>query len=254
VRRLLLLTFLSLAAACADTGDSTKPPASRGDATPAVAVPTGSSTISGVVHAPDAALRGRRVQMNADPACARLHPAPPVDHLVEVNSGLLEGAVVFVKSGPIGRGYPPPSKAAVLDQQGCLYQPRVVALQVGQSLDILNSDPTLHNVHAVAASAGGFNAAMPLRGQKITKRFSAPELFVRMKCDVHPWMEAHAAVFDHPFFAITGADGRFSIAGLPAGTYTVGVAHPVLGTVDQTVELAEGGKAALKFTLGGDAS
>lgn len=245
----LLLSVTALTA-CGGSGSGADSAAVRKVAAPEAKV--GKATIQGVVRAPASAAKARRVQMNADPTCASAYKEPPVDHLVRVNDGMLEGAVVFVKEGPIGSGHATRSDTVVLDQVGCLYTPRVVGLQVGQALEVRNSDATLHNVNATATKAGRFNAAMPMKGQKITKRFNAPEVFVRMKCDVHPWMEAHVAVFDHPFFAVTGADGKFSIGGLPAGSYTIGIAHPSVGQLEQTLKISEDAAAEVDVTLGAE--
>jgi len=115
----------------------------------------------------------------------------------------------------------------------------VQAIQAGQPLEIASSDETLHNVHAVAKANAPFNLGMPAPGTKHTRTFTKPEI-VPFKCDVHPWMRAWVAVVPHPFFAVTGADGRFAIRGLPAGTYTVEAWHERLPALTFTVTVGEG--------------
>ena len=114
-----------------------------------------------------------------------------------------------------------------------------VGVQVGQVLEILNSDPTLHNVHAVPVANQEFNTGQPLPGMKHTHRFATSEVMVPFRCDVHPWMFAYVGVLDHPFFAVTGPDGTFNIEGLPPGTYTIEAWHERLGAQTQTITIGE---------------
>jgi hypothetical protein len=125
----------------------------------------------------------------------------------------------------------------VLDQKGCRYTPHVLGVQVGQPLEVLNSDPTLHNVHALPTANREFNTGQPLAGMKHTHRFSTREVMVPFKCDVHPWMRAFIGVLDHPYFGVTTADGTFRLEGLPPGTYTVEAWHETLGMQTQSVTI-----------------
>jgi plastocyanin len=142
-----------------------------------------------------------------------------------------------------------PSTAVVLDQKGCRYVPHVLGVQVGQPVEVLNSDPTLHNVHAVPMSNSEFNTGQPLQGMKRAHTFTAREVMVPFKCDVHPWMHAYIGVLDHPFFAVSGADGSFQLTGLPPGTYTIEAWHETLGARTQTVTIGakETGNVAFSF-------
>ncbi len=124
-----------------------------------------------------------------------------------------------------------------------MYSPRVIGAMVGQTVEIRNSDETLHNVHSLATNTKQFNSAMPMKGMTIKKRYQAPEVMAKVKCDVHPWMAAYVGVVDHPFFSVTGEDGSFTISGLPAGTYTIEAWHEKLGTKTAEVTVTEGGSA-----------
>ena len=137
--------------------------------------------------------------------------------------------------------------AVVLDQRGCKYHPHVFGVQVGQPVTILNSDPTLHNVHAVPKANTEFNFGQSSKGMKTTRIFDKPEVMVPFRCDVHGWMAAYGGVVSHPFFAVSKADGSFEIKGLPAGTYTIEVWHERLGTQTQTVKVD--GKAGVTANL-----
>ena len=142
-----------------------------------------------------------------------------------------------------------PVGPVVLDQQVCMFQPHVLAMQAGQPLVVKNSDPFLHNVHSQSTVNDVFNMAMPTAnaGERADPQPKAPEIF-KVKCDVHPWMTGWVAVFDHPYFAVTGDDGTFAVKGLPDGTYTLRAWHERYGTKDQTVTV-KGGKASADFTF-----
>jgi hypothetical protein len=106
---------------------------------------------------------------------------------------------------------------------------------MNQPLEIVNSDPTLHNIHAMPKANTEFNNGQPIQGMKMTHTFKAKEVMVPFKCDVHGWMNAYVAVMDHPYYAVTGNDGTFSLASLPPGTYTIEAWHEKLGTATQSV-------------------
>jgi len=137
----------------------------------------------------------------------------------------------------------------VISQTSCMYEPHVFGLQTGQKLEILNSDSTLHNINCQAKLNKKFNIAQPTKGMKSAKTFDQPEVGVPFKCNVHPWMTAYAGVFSHPFFAVSGADGSFSIKNLPAGTYTLEAWHEKLGVQTQKVTVADGESKEISFSF-----
>jgi hypothetical protein len=137
----------------------------------------------------------------------------------------------------------------VLAQEGCTYRPHVFGIQVGQTLDIVNGDETLHNVHATPSRNGEFNLAQTSKGSRNTRVFRTHEVLVPFKCDVHKWMKAYVGVVEHPFFAVTGRDGSFALQGLPPGTYTIEAVHEKLGTQMHSVTLAATGSLAIAFSF-----
>jgi hypothetical protein len=137
----------------------------------------------------------------------------------------LENVLVYVSKGLEGAKFDPPKGPAVLDQVGCMYTPHVVAVMVGQTLEIRNSDATLHNVMTMPRDNPPFNIGMPVQGSKLDKVFAHPEFKMNFKCFMHPWMSAYVHVLPHPFFVISGADGTFTIKGLPPGEYEISVLH-----------------------------
>jgi plastocyanin len=157
---------------------------------------------------------------------------------------------VYVKEGlDPSYTFEAPTTPVVLDQKGCFYTPRVIGVRVGQPMDIVNSDPTMHNVHALPMVNQEFNHGQPKQNMRLTKTFTAPEVMVRFKCDVHSWMAAWVGVMAHPYFAVTKPSGEFTIPNLPAGTYTLETWNEKLGTKTMQVTVAPGQSQTAAFTM-----
>lgn len=211
--------------------------------------PATAGTVAGTVTFDGTAPKPAVVRMDSDPNCASQGATGTDESVVVGGGGTLQNVFVYVKDGLGNLRFPVPSNTILLDQKGCRYVPHVLGAQVGQIVEILNSDPTLHNVHAVPAANREFNTGQPLPGLKHVHRFSTREVMVPFKCDVHPWMRAYIGVLDHPYFAVTGPDGTFQLAGLPPGTYTIEAWHETLGTQTQSVTIGakETGNVAFSF-------
>lgn len=192
--------------------------------------------------------------MAAIPQCAQIHKTPVIDDSVVAGpNGELANVIVYIKEDrPGDLDGPRIDKSATIDQVGCMYQPHVLAVQVGQLVTLTSSDPFLHNARSVAVVNKPFNIVQFNVGEKKLEPFTAEETF-QIKCDVHPWMKAIVRVFDHPYFATTGSDGTFSIAskGLKDGTYAVRAWHEVYKDSDpQTIEVKDGkATKVLDFTF-----
>ena len=212
---------------------------------------TGSATVNGTVSFEGAPPPAAKIAMDADPVCQMQHGAHAQAEDISVANGLLKNVLVYVKDGLGNATFSSPTTPARLNQAGCWYEPHVLALQAGQPLEIVNSDGTLHNVNAKPLQNQPFNVAQPVQGMKTTKKFDKPELGIKVKCNVHPWMHAYIHVLAHPFFSVTGDNGAFALSGLPAGMYTVEAWHEQLGTATQTVTVAAGETKALTFTFKG---
>jgi plastocyanin len=198
------------------------------------------STITGTITYDGKVPNLRPLAMNADPACAKKHSGPvPNEMLVLGNGNTMGNILVWVSKGlPAGKTWPAPKEPVVLDQKGCVYVPHVMGIMVGQQYRILNSDGVLHNVHALPKVNKGFNRAMPPTVKEANATFDKPEPVFQIKCDVHPWMSAYVGVFTHPFFNVSGTDGKFTISGLDPGTYEITAWHERLGT--QTASITVG--------------
>jgi plastocyanin len=245
---LLALTALT-AARCAEA--PTQAPAVPADAIPA-GTAVGTASIEGRVTYTGAVPAPETLRTDSDAACRHNQEGPVLrENLVVGPDGGLRDAFVHVASGLGDRVFAPPQEPVTLDQRGCSYRPHVVGVQVGQPLRVLNSDPTLHNVHTVSKENRSFNFGMPVQGQESKRFFTRPEVMVKAKCDVHPWMSAFIGVSGHPFFQVTGPDGAFALRGLPAGTYEVEVWHESLGPRRETVTLGEGESRTLQFVYPG---
>lgn len=191
------------------------------------------------------------VRMDGDRTCAGLvaDGQRRTERYVVGGDGTLANVFVYVKTGLEGRSFPVPAEPVVLDQQRCWYAPRVIGVRVGQPFHVLNSDPLLHNVRSASTVNAPFNQGQPIQGMRYSHTFSAEEVMVPFKCDVHAWMNAWVGVMNHPYFAVTGADGRFSLPNLPAGTYTVEAWHEAAGTASGSVTVTARGTASLALTL-----
>jgi len=197
----------------------------------------------------------RRIQMTADPECDRMNPTGIASQTLVIGSdGSLAGVVVSIKSGlDEDVKYAVPASPVFLDQKGCMFVPHVLGIQVGQVLEIKNSDTTMHSVHAAPATGDVFNTPMPMINQVIKKKFNARDIAVRIKCDVHPWMSAYVAVVEHPFFAVSSNDGSYAIENIPAGTYTVEAWHETLGIrTSASVKIGDDRLAKLDFSFVGN--
>lgn len=243
----LCAAVLCAAAAAACGGGQQEPPPPPAAATTPVDPATaggirGTVTFAGTPPAPEP------INAESDPYCQRQGELKTETVSVGSGSGL-QNVFVYVKDGLGNRTFPVPTTPVVLDQKGCRYTPHVLGVQVGQPFEILSSDNTLHNVHAMAANNREFNKAHQEAGIRHTHTFSATEVMVPFKCDVHKWMNAWVGVLDHPFFAVTAADGTFDIEGLPPGTYTIEAWHERLGTQTQTVTVGEKQTSEAPFTF-----
>ena len=195
-------------------------------------------SVKGTVKLSGKAPEPATINMKADPYCAK-QPAAKDEEIAAGAGGGLKNVVVRIAKG-VSNPPPPPGTPAVVDQNGCRYVPRVQVVQAGQSLEIRNSDSTLHNVHTYKGTATLFNQAHIQGMAPIKKKFPTVGDVVRFKCDVHPWITAYVLVTDNPYYAVSGEDGSFTIADVPAGKYTVEIWHERLGTQTKEVTVADG--------------
>jgi plastocyanin len=248
----LAVLTLSCAIACAGGSDdaapvaTAKPGGKKVDAATAGAL-TGRVSFDGTLPDPEI------IRMTADRKCVQdAGPNPQSDAILVGADKSVKNVFVYIKDGlDPAYTFDAPSGPALLDQKGCIYNPRVLGVRAGQAIEIVNSDPTMHNVHSLPLKNNEFNHAQHRQGDRTSEVFTVPEVMVRFKCDVHSWMAAWVGVVDHPYFAVTDASGAFDLPNLPPGTYTIEAWHERLGTKTTQVTIAPGQKQALAVTLTG---
>jgi len=242
--------LLSLAIPCAmfvaGCGGSKAPETAKEEAAaPAASAPideANAATVTGKVSFTGDKPAMKNIDMSANPACARAHAgAPQKSEEVVVNSnGTLKNVFVWVKTGVPDRQWPVPPTPVELAQKGCMYGPHVIGVMSNQDIKIVNDDPTNHNIHPLPKINQEWNESQPPNGDSKLKKFAREEVMIPVKCNVHPWMRSYIGVVNHPFFAVTGDDGTFTIKGLPPGKYTVEAWHEKYGTKD--IEITVGAK------------
>jgi plastocyanin len=244
---LVTLALLSLSVACGGGDDEADDEDNSNGTDTAATTPykvTGNEgSVVGTINFTGAAPASKPISMDADPFCASSNPNAKAEDVV-VNDGKLQNVFVYVKDGKTSDGksiagfaFDPPAPDATLDQHGCQYHPHVLGMTTTESFKVTNSDQTTHNVHPSPKSNQEWNQSQSAGQAPIVNKFTRPEI-IPVKCNQHPWMKAWIAVQRNPFFAVSGADGKFEIKGLPPGTYTIAAWHEKFGEKTQTVTVA----------------
>jgi plastocyanin len=193
------------------------------------------------------------IDMSEEPACVSAHHGRAYDESVVVNpNGTLANVFVYIKSGLEGKTFPVPATPVTIDQQGCWFHPRVLGIQTGQVLSVINSDPVTHNIHPLAEINREWNHSQGEGDPPLARKFLKPEVMIRVKCNIHRWMRAFIGVVDNPYFAVTGNDGLYEIRNLPPGDYVIGVWQESLGTQEQKITIPPQGTTTASFTFKGE--
>ena len=251
MQRLLILFIALPLAAC--SGKQTDTPASNSaQAWYKVDLST-AGVIAGKVLYTGQKKLAKQVNMDNAPECALLHDKPVMDEeIAAANDGALANVFVYIKQGLEDKKFEPPAAPVVIDQNGCWFGPRVLGIQVGQTLKVTNSDPLTHNIHPLPEHNREWNQSQPPGSEPFTRRFTQPEVMIRVKCNIRVWMHAWVGAVAHPYFAVTGADGSFALPNVPPGNYTVEIWHEQLGRQEQQLTLAPSGKNTLEFKFKGE--
>jgi plastocyanin len=216
--------------------------------------PATAGTISGIVKLEGTPPRMRAINMRSVPSCDKMHTTPPtLEEVVPGENGTLQNVVVYLQGDFRPYSFPPATEPVKIDQQGCLYVPHVVAVTARTPVQVHNSDSVTHNSFAITKNNSAWNETQSVGGPPVERVFAVPEISLALKCNVHPWMKAYVAVFDHPYFQVTGQDGSFSLKNVPPGTYTLTAWQERYGTIKQQVTLAPQGEqnVTLSFQAGG---
>ncbi len=257
LNRTLLSATLLLGVACAESAANdtevvttavaavtTGEPAAATSAPANTAAPTSRGAVTGTVSFRGTAAPRTKVDLSADDFCVHHNGEAGLEETsaVRTEGGGLADVFIQLTDGVPDKKYDAPDAPVILDQVGCTYAPHVFGVLKKQDIEIRNSDETLHNIHPTPDKNKEFNLAMPNKGDVRTKDFRKAEDAIPFKCDVHPWMKAFCFVMEHPYFAVTGADGKFSLdtSGLADGEYGVKAWHEVLGEKQGKVTIADG--------------
>jgi len=233
---LLALAALVLLSGCGKKEEpAEQPAASAPAAAPATPIdPATAATVSGTVKFEGAAPKAAKIDMSQDANCKGANTAEGV----VVSDGHLANVFVYVKEGLGNRTFDVPKDAVTLNQSGCKYAPHVLGAMAGQTIKVVNSDPTTHNIHPVPKNNREWNESQAPQAAPLEKSFGREEVMLPVQCNQHPWMKMYVGVVKSPFYAVTGPDGKFEIKGLPPGDYTLAFVHEKLGEQDQKVTLA----------------
>jgi len=238
---------------CSPDAKKSAPAAEQQPAVPIFHVdPATAGSISGMIRYTGPRPEPKPIDMSNEPACVEAHKGKAHDEsLVVSHRGDLANAFVYVKSGLQGKRFETPATPVVIDQKGCWFHPRVLGIQVGQTLEVANDDPVTHNIHPMAEVNREWNHSQGAGDPPINRRFLKPEMMIPVKCNIHSWMHAWIGVVDNPYFAVSKEDGSYTIPNLPPGTYTIGVWQETLGTQERQVTIAPHANETENFTFKG---
>ena len=196
--------------------------------------PATAATVSGTVKFEGVAPKPAKIDMSQDPNCQ----GGNVAENVVVSDGHLQNVFIYIKDGLGNRTFDAPKDTVTLSQSGCKYHPHVLGVMAGQTIKIVNGDPTTHNIHPTPKDNREWNESQAPKAAALEKSFAREEVMLPVKCNQHPWMRMFVNVVKNPFYAVTGPDGKFEIKGLPPGDYTLAFVHEKLGEQDQKLTLA----------------
>ncbi len=244
LRKLLALStivLLSLLVGCAGGGEPEPDESEQPDTSAMITVdPATAGAINGkVTFTGSKAPRVPSIKMDAEPTCAKAHGGSvKAQNFAADSQGGILNAFVYIKKDFDGK-FPVPGETVMVDQKDCVYTPHVVGAMAGQKVSFTNSDPVSHNVNIAAKNNRQANHAQAPGSGAIEKTFARPEILITVKCNVHPWMRTYVGILKHPYFAVTSADGSFSIPNLPPGDYTLAVWQEALGEKEIQITVGE---------------
>jgi plastocyanin len=229
--------LVSLLAGCSKKEAPAEEPTPGAASTPAPAAtpidPATAASITGTVKFDGPAPKLAKIDMSQDPNCKGSNTA----ETIMTSGGNLANVFVYVKEGLGNRTFAVPTEPVVLDQSGCRYHPHVLGAMAGQTVKIVNSDPTTHNIHPTPKDNREWNESQAPQAAALEKTFAREEILLPVQCNQHPWMKMFIGVMKNPYFAVTGPDGKFEIKGLPPGEYTIAFVQEKLGEQTQKVTL-----------------
>lgn len=214
--------------------------------------PLTAGSISGTIRYMGKIPARKAIDMSEDPACVEAHHGKAWEQSLVVSSNRsIANAFIYVKTGLEGKRFETPSTPAVIDQKGCWFTPRILGIQTNQVLQVKNSDPVTHNIHPMAQINREWNYSQGAGDAPLGRKFTKPEVMIRVKCNIHSWMHAFIGVVDNPYFAVSKEDGSYTLPNLPPGTYTIEVWQEILGTQERQVTVAPHSNTEVNLTFKG---
>lgn len=245
VRVVLLVVFFGLGSAMLADIVKASPPQAGNAA-------SGTGEIAGKIYFKGTKPKLLPLDMGKDPVCVSEHSATMYAQDGAVNSnGTLPNAFVYIEHGSVNLAGPAPRNSVDFTQSGCMYEPHVLGIMVGQPLQVLTLDPTTHNIHVVAKVNREWNVTQQPGSPSVIRKFSHSEIMIPVHCNEHPWMKAYIGVVNNPFYAVTGSDGSFVLKNVPPGEYTLAVWTATFGTQEQKVVVRPGETATANLTFEG---
>ena len=211
---------------------------------------TSGGTIAGNVIYASAATTRQPVVVDEDVEVCGKTPKLSADLIVNAENRGIQNVVVSITNISKGKAWSLPEEELAISQQGCWFNPHVLIMPSGRSIDVLNTDGILHNFHTRGKKNRPVNKAQPKFLKTLKVKFARADL-VRVTCDVHKWMNAWIVVADHPYYALSDEAGAFQMENVPPGNYVVEFWHETLGKQTQTVTVAAGKSTQVDVTLSG---
>jgi plastocyanin len=246
---LLSLLLLVALIGCGKKDETTDQSTSQAPASGAAVDKSQAASVSGSVKLDGTAPKPTKIDMSQDPACKKAGGENTTETVVADDKGDLANVFVYVKEGAPNANYEMPKDKVTIDQRGCRYHPHMLGVMAGQTVEILNSDDTTHNIHPSPKDNKEWNESQPPKGNPLEKTFARQEVLVPVKCNQHPWMKMYIGVVKNPYFAVTDKDGKFELKTLPPGTYTLEAWHEKLGTQQTKVTIGAKETKDVAFTF-----
>jgi plastocyanin len=203
--------------------------------------PSTAGTITGVIKLEGTPPKMRAINMRSVPSCNKMHETPALfEDVVPGDNGTLQNVVVYLKGDFSAYTFPEDTTPVKIDQSGCVYVPHVVAVTTHTPIQVHNSDSATHNSATITQANVSWNETQTVGGAPLQRVFARPEVALALKCNLHPWMKVYVAIFNHPYFQVTGKDGSFTLKNVPPGNYTLTAWQERYGTVEQPITVAAG--------------
>ena len=251
-----LLCLIGVLSGCSGTGTKEPQAAAKKEEQPPSYFkvdPATAGVLKGTIRFTGRKPARKLIDMSNDPACVEAHHGKAYDESVVVNpNGTLANVFIYIKSGLEGKKFRVPSTPVVIDQHGCWFRPRIVGIQTGQVLSVTNSDPVTHNIHPLALINREWNHSQGPGDDPLARKFIKPEIVIRVKCNIHSWMRAYIGVVEHPYFAVTGANGTFEIPNVPPGEYVIEAWHETFGPRQLKATVTPSGNIEADFNFKGE--